>query len=104
MISNLLFIIFKKHSRWILEERVEILRIIKLFKCVILEQLKKVIISSNLEDISLKSITPHYPSNDEIQLKTALIIKLSSSSFKTMIIECNNSVKFEDKHKIHIKI
>ena len=96
MISNLLFIIFKKHSRWILEERVEILRIIKLFKCVILEQLKKVIISSNLEDISLKSITPHYPSNDEIQL--------SSSSFKTMIIECNNSVKFEDKHKIHMKI
>ena len=103
----------EEHARWILEEGTYIVRVgnssrntsirakIELDKCVILEQLQKVIPAANVEEISLKNIIPYQPPNDEEQLKTAPVIKLSSSSFKTRTVEYHDNVKLEDKHKDH---
>ena len=103
----------EEHSRWILEEGTYIVRVgnssrntevaakIELDKLVVLEQLKKVIPSENLKEISIDNILPYRPPHEEEQLKNAKVIKLSSSSFKTRTVEYHPNAKLEDKHKDH---
>lgn len=102
-----------EHSRWALEEGTYIVRVgnssrttcacakIELDKLVVLEQMKKVIPTENIEEISVKGVTPYRPPNEESELKNAKVIKLSSSSFKTRTIEYHPNTKLEDKHKDH---
>lgn len=104
----------EEHSRWILDEGNYIVRVgnssrntsiaakIELDKLVILEQLKKVIPSENVEEISLKNIIPYCPPKDEEQLKTAPVIKLSASTFTTKTAEsqCKKLLKQNTPLKI----
>ncbi|KAK8842125.1 hypothetical protein M9Y10_026352 [Tritrichomonas musculus] len=103
----------EEHSRWILEEGTYIVRAgnssrttsvvakIELDKTVILEQLKKVIPTEKFEEISIANVSPYRPPNEEEQLKSAKVLKLSASSFTTKTVEYHDNVKLEDKHKDH---
>ena len=67
----------------------------------VLEQLKPVIPTENIEEISVKNVFPFKPPNEEAQLENAKVIKLSASSFTTKTAKYSENVKLEDKHKDH---
>ena len=101
-------------AQWILDEGTYIVRVgnssrttsicakIELDKLVVLEQLEKIIQTEEIEEISVENITPYRPANEEEQMKSAKVIKLSSSSFSTKKIIYKKNVKLEDQHKDHM--
>ena len=103
----------EEHSRWILDAGTYIVRIgnssrntsigakIELDKLVILEQLKQVIPSEHIEEISVENVTLYRPPNEDAQLQNAKVIKISSSSFTTKTATYHQNAKLEDKHKDH---
>ena len=103
----------EEHSRWVLEEGTYIVRVgnssrttsvaakIELDKLVVLDQLQKVLTGDKFDEISVDNAKSYQPPNEEAQLQSAKVIKISASSFTTKTAKYQDNVKLEDKHKDH---